>query len=118
MPVLFAPLFLKGRPPPKGKAAVRPPAHGQSPQSARARQEAQLLATAKADRTRAAGILKQIQAVQKSVANAQKATGKPVKASSDVTKAHRGEHDCGVRIHQGRGGIQGCEHQGQQHPQG
>ena len=30
-------------------------------------------------------------------------------------QGHRGEHDCGVRIHRGRGGIQGCEHQGQQH---
>jgi hypothetical protein len=90
VPVLFAPLFLKGRPPPKGKAAVVRPAHGQSPQSARARQKAQLLATVKADRTRAAGILKQIQALQKSVANAQKATGKPVKASSNVTKATAG----------------------------
>jgi len=73
------------KPPAKGKP--KPPAHS-SAAAARAKQKANLLATAKADRTRAAGILKQITALQKIIANAQHATGKTINAKSNVTKSN------------------------------
>lgn len=73
----------------KKQAKGKPPAKT-APKASPAQQKAKLLATAKTDKAKAAGIARQIAALQKIIAAAQAGTGKTIKASSNVTKATAG----------------------------